>query len=346
MAREIFPKGGTIMAQRLNYSDGYYYGEVSNGEENGFGIFYWNSGNRYEGDWLNGQMHGFGTMYYANGDKYEGYWKEHAKHGQGAYYYADGDTQFGYWSEGSYQGFDDPDDAGYDDGGSYYDDSDDGDYSAPTARQSAARKRLRRGLGGGSSNPTKKSTQKPTRQSAPKASASSDSYSYESNKPSSGNKKGKGKLIGRIILKSICCLFGLGIIALALLQFFATKGQVAQDERIAILISQTMSGFFGCGLWLFYYGTIVALKKAGLNIRDDLKDPSFGEIITVTVTETTYSDGSKKRESESNIIAVIFLLLFKFVLVFGFIQIYYAILAPILAPISLIKDIKKLRTEY
>ena len=67
------------MAQRLDYSDGYYYGEVEGGEENGFGIFYWNSGNRYEGDWLNGQMHGFGTMYYANGDKYEGYWKEHAK---------------------------------------------------------------------------------------------------------------------------------------------------------------------------------------------------------------------------------------------------------------------------
>ena len=153
-------------------------------------------------------------------------------------------------------------------------------------------------------------------------------------------------MIGRIVLKSICCLFGLGIIALALLQFFATEGQVPQEERIAILVSQSVSGFFACGLWLFYYGTIVALKKAGLNIRDDLKDPSFGEIITVTVTETTYSDGSKKRESESNIIAVIFLLLFKFVLVFGFIQIYYAILAPILGPISLIKDIKKLRTEY
>ena len=331
MAGKTRQKGGITMAQRLDYSDGYYYGEVEGGEENGFGIFYWNSGNRYEGDWLNGQMHGFGTMYYANGDKYEGYWKEHAKHGQGAYYYADGDTQFGYWSEGSYQGFDDPDDAGYDDGGSYYDDSDDSYDYEPTAKQSKARNRLRRGLGGGSSKPTKKS--------APKASGFGKSSG-------TGNKKGKGKLIGRIILKSICCLFGLGIIALALLQFFATEGQVPQEERIAILVSQSVSGFFACGLWLFYYGTIVALKKAGLNIRDDLKDPSFGEIITVTVTETTYSDGSKKRESESNIIAVIFLLLFKFVLVFGFIQIYYAVLAPILGPISLIKDIKKLRTEY
>lgn len=335
------------MAQRINYSDGYYYGEVQNGEENGFGVFTWNSGNRYEGEWLNGQMHGFGTMYYANGDKYEGYWKEHAKHGQGAYYYADGDTQFGYWDEGDYVGFDDPDDAGYDDGGSYHDDSDDdGYYSAPTAKQTAARNRLRRGLGGGSSKPPKKSTPPATKQSAPKASASSNSYSYDTSKPSSGNKKGKGKLIGRIILKSICCLFGLAIIVLALLQFFATEGQVAQEERVSILIGQLMSGFFGCGIWLFYYGTIVALKKSGLAVIESIKDPSFWEIVSVTTTTTYYSDGSSEKKSHSNIRGSFFGLLVMFFVLFGLIQTYYLVAAPILGPISLIRDIKTLKNEY
>ena len=318
------------MAQRINYSDGYYYGEVSNGEENGFGVFTWNSGNRYEGEWLNGQMHGFGTMYYANGDKYEGYWKEHAKHGQGAYYYADGDTQFGYWDEGDYVGFDDPDDSGYDDGS--YNDGGDYDYdSAPTAKQTAARNRLRRGLGGGSSKPTKKS--------APKASGFGKSSG-------TGNKKGKGKLIGRIILKSICCLFGLAIIAYAIYTYIVTEGTVDEEVRTGALIGQLFSGGFSCGIWLFYYGTIVALKKSGLAVVDSIKDPSFWEVVSVTTTTTYYSDGTSEKKSHSNIRGSFFGLLVMFFVLFGLIQTYYLVAAPILGPISLIKDIKKLRTEY
>ena len=329
MASKTRQKGGITMAQRLDYSDGYYYGEVEGGEENGFGIFYWNSGNRYEGDWLNGQMHGFGTMYYANGDKYEGYWKEHAKHGQGAYYYADGDTQFGYWSEGSYQGFDDPDDAGYDDGGSYYDDSDD-DYE-PTAKQSKARNRLRRGLGGGSSKPTKKS--------APKASGFSKSSG-------TGNKKGKGKLIARIVFKSICQVIGLLIIIYAIYNYIVTEGKVPEEERTGALIGLLFSGGFSCGIWLFYYGTLVALKKSGLAVVESIKDPSFWEVVSVTTTTTYYSDGTSEKKSYRNIRGSFFGLLVMFFVLFGLIQTYYLVAAPILGPISLIKDIKKLRTEY
>ena len=331
MASKTRQKGGITMAQRLDYSDGYYYGEVEGGEENGFGIFYWNSGNRYEGDWLNGQMHGFGTMYYANGDKYEGYWKEHAKHGQGAYYYADGDTQFGYWSEGAYQGFDDPDDAGYDDGGSYYDDSDDSYDYEPTAKQSKARNRLRRGLGGGSSKPTKKS--------APKASGFSKSSG-------TGNKKGKGKLIARIVFKSICQVIGLLIIIYAIYNYIVTEGKVPEEERTGALIGLLFSGGFSCGIWLFYYGTLVALKKSGLAVVESIKDPSFWEVVSVTTTTTYYSDGTSEKKSYSNIRGSFFGLLVMFFVVFGLIQTYYLVAAPILGPISLIKDIKKLRTEY
>ena len=60
------------MTQRLDYTDGYYYGDVANGEENGVGIFEWNTGDRYEGNWLNGQMHGYGTFEWANKNRYEG----------------------------------------------------------------------------------------------------------------------------------------------------------------------------------------------------------------------------------------------------------------------------------
>lgn len=331
------------MAQRINYSDGYYYGEVANGEENGFGVFTWNSGNRYEGDWLNGQMHGFGVMYYANGDKYEGYWKEHAKHGQGVYYYADGDTQFGYWDEGDYVGTEDPDDAGYDDGG-YYDDSSDGGYdssddddyydSEPTARQTAARSRLRRGLGGGSSKPTKKS--------APKASSSG----FGKKSSGTGNKKGKGKLIARIVFKSICQVIGLAIIIYAIYNFIVTEGKVTEEERTGALIGLLCSGGFCCGIWLFYYGTIVALKKSGLAVVESIKDPSFWEVVSVTTTTTYYSDGSSEKKSHSNIRGSFFGLLVMFFVLFGLIQTYYLIAAPILGPISLIRDIKTLKNEY
>lgn len=331
------------MAQRINYSDGYYYGDVANGEENGFGVFTWNSGNRYEGDWLNGQMHGYGTMYYANGDRYEGYWKEHAKHGQGVYYYADGDTQFGYWDEGDYVGTEDPDDVGYDDGG-YYDDSSDGDYdssyddddydSEPTARQSAARSRLHRGLGGGSSKPTKKS--------APKASSSG----FGKKSSGTGNKKGKGKLIARIVFKSICQVIGLAIIIYAIYNFIVTEGKVTEEERTGALIGLLFSGGFSCGIWLFYYGTLVALKKSGLAVIESIKDPSFWEVVSVTTTTTYYSDGSSEKKSYRNIRGSFFGLLVMFFVLFGLIQTYYLVAAPILGPISLIRDIKTLKNEY
>ncbi|MBO5866723.1 MAG: hypothetical protein J6Q55_01550, partial [Clostridia bacterium] len=119
-----------------------------------------------------------------------------------------------------------------------------------------------------------------------------------------------------------------------------------QEERVSILIGQLMSGFFGCGIWLFYYGTIVALKKSGLAVIESIKDPSFWEIVSVTTTTTYYSDGSSEKKSRSNIRGSFFGLLVMFFVLFGLIQTYYLVAAPILGPISLIRDIKTLKDEY
>lgn len=156
-------------------------------------------------------------------------------------------------------------------------------------------------------------------------------------------KPGKGKLVGRIFLKSLCVLFGVIIIAFALLTFFATEGQVPEDQRVSTLIGQVASGAFCFGLWLFYYGTIVALKKAGIQVRDDLKDPSFWEVVSVTTVTTYYSDGSKEEKKYSNIKGSFFGEIVIFLILFAVIQTYYFVAAPILGIISLFRDVKMLK---
>ena len=156
-------------------------------------------------------------------------------------------------------------------------------------------------------------------------------------------KPGKGKLVGRIFLKSLCVIFGAIIILFALLSFFTTKGQIPDDQRVGTLIGQVASGAFCFGLWLFYYGTIVALKKAGVKVRDDLKDPSFWEVISVTTVTTYYSDGSKEEKKYSNIKGSFFGEIVIFLVIFALVQTYYFVAAPILGIISLSRDVKMLK---
>ena len=130
---------------------------------------------------------------------------------------------------------------------------------------------------------------------------------------------------------------------MAVVQFVTTKGQVSEDERISILMGQVASGAFCFGLWLFYYGTIVALKKAGIRVRDDLKDPSFWEIVSVTTVTTHYSDGSTEEKKYSNIKGSFLGEIVVFLVIFVAIQTYYFVAAPVLGLISLFRDIKDLK---
>lgn len=150
----------------------------------------------------------------------------------------------------------------------------------------------------------------------------------------------KGWLITKIILKSICCVIGILFIALAVLQYIATAGVVSDEERLSALVGQVLSGAFICGIWLMYQGTIVALKKAGFKVKEDIADPSFWDIISVT--KVTYWNGDVRYYTD--IRGSFFAEIVIFFIIFAVVQMYYIVFAPILGIVSLIRDIKDLAT--
>ena len=148
-------------------------------------------------------------------------------------------------------------------------------------------------------------------------------------------------IVTKIILKIICCIFGFLIIINAVTQYFAADASMPEDEKMGMLIGGVTSGLFSCGIWLFYYGTIVALKKAGVEVASGIKDPSFWEV--VSAKKITYSDGSTEIRSE--IRGSFFGLLIMFFVIFGLVQTYYLIMAPILGPITIVRDFKALAND-
>lgn len=86
--------------QRIDFEDGYYEGELSDGIMNGYGKFVWNNGDTYEGNWLYGKKSGQGKYMWANGDVYEGNWHEGRIYGKGKYTFANGDVYEGEFADG------------------------------------------------------------------------------------------------------------------------------------------------------------------------------------------------------------------------------------------------------
>ena len=345
------------------YANGNYYdGDWVDGKYHGHGIYHWNDGDQFEGEWQNDKRHGSGKWTYANGNYYTGVWEhgesvsssaiihpseEKSTTDKSRVQYAHSDDE-GDVVDGNPHGISRAEESANDDfdeteDTADYSSADDCYYAAPqlTKKQIAARKRLRKGTAHEVSH-----TKSTDVSSPPRAKANSNTYRdpipvLKQSKAS--NKPGKGKLFGKIILKTICCIFGLAIIALAVVQFVTTKGQVSEEERVGALIGQLFSGGFACGIWLFYYGTIVALKKAGIQVRDDLKDPSFWEVVSVTTVTTHYSDGSKEEKKYSNIKGSFFGEILVFLAIFTIIQTYYFVAAPVLGLVSLFRDIKDLK---
>ena len=77
---------------RIDYTNGYYEGEVNYKEEHhGKGKFIYKSGDKYIGEYRNNKMWGKGTYYFSNGTIYEGEWVDNAREGKvtnndGSYY--------------------------------------------------------------------------------------------------------------------------------------------------------------------------------------------------------------------------------------------------------------------
>nr|XP_055072519.1 alsin isoform X1 [Misgurnus anguillicaudatus] len=73
----------------LKWPDGTVYcGTFKNGLEDGFGDYMmpnktFNTFERYQGQWKEGKMNGFGTYWYASGEVYEGSFKDNMRHGHG-----------------------------------------------------------------------------------------------------------------------------------------------------------------------------------------------------------------------------------------------------------------------
>lgn len=91
--------------QRLNFSNGYYIGEVSNGVAHGKGTYYWNDGSKFEGTWINGIINGSGLLTYSNNmGHYVGYWingKRQACYGMQCL--SNGGRLIGFWSDEIYR---------------------------------------------------------------------------------------------------------------------------------------------------------------------------------------------------------------------------------------------------
>ena len=122
------------MAERINYNNGYYYGDVTtkyiNGSfvkvKHGYGTYYWNEGTRLEGTYmddnvLNGKyyfkdgtvydgpfqnwnFHGYGTMRWPNGDVYVGGFVNGNRSGKGRYTFSAGGYYDGDWLNGNRHG--------------------------------------------------------------------------------------------------------------------------------------------------------------------------------------------------------------------------------------------------
>lgn len=93
-------------ASRLNYNNGYYIGQVTNGRANGMGTFYWNDGSKFEGIWENGIIHGNGLLTFSNNQGvYVGYWENGIRKAcYGLQCLNNGNKLIGYWENEIYRG--------------------------------------------------------------------------------------------------------------------------------------------------------------------------------------------------------------------------------------------------
>ena len=60
--------------KKQTYEDGYYIGEFNySNQRHGYGIYYFDSGQRYEGSWRNNDYNGYGVLKLNYGDIKKGY---------------------------------------------------------------------------------------------------------------------------------------------------------------------------------------------------------------------------------------------------------------------------------
>ncbi|MBN1250964.1 MAG: caspase family protein [Bacteroidales bacterium] len=78
------------------------YGCISGDCDNGYGVFTWQTGEKYIGYWKNNKRNGQGKNLWANGEKYEGNWLNDKRNDYGIQIYPDKTTKIGFWKEDKY----------------------------------------------------------------------------------------------------------------------------------------------------------------------------------------------------------------------------------------------------
>lgn len=97
MSCELANPQGSVK-NRIDYEDGYYVGETSNGKRHGYGAFYHNSGNYCEGNFIDDKCNGYGEFFFSDGTIYKGQFKDNKLEGRGVVYFSNGEIYEGEFS--------------------------------------------------------------------------------------------------------------------------------------------------------------------------------------------------------------------------------------------------------
>eukprot|EP01017_Pseudomicrothorax_dubius_P016698 TRINITY_DN1890_c0_g1_i4.p1 TRINITY_DN1890_c0_g1~~TRINITY_DN1890_c0_g1_i4.p1 ORF type:complete len:857 (-),score=192.25 TRINITY_DN1890_c0_g1_i4:114-2684(-) len=90
--------------QIKDFPDGTYHGGILNGEREGLGIFFWNSGDVYYGHWSQNYMNGLGSFYFVHGGSLQGYFSSTLVTGPGKLTLPNGSIYIGSWVDGYQHG--------------------------------------------------------------------------------------------------------------------------------------------------------------------------------------------------------------------------------------------------
>ncbi|RBA27592.1 MORN repeat-containing protein [Flavobacterium tibetense] len=82
-----------------------YIGQVKNGNANGFGIGFFESGSIYKGNWKDNMRQGKGVFTWKDGERYEGNYVDDRREGEGSYFWKNGEYYQGQWREDKRNGY-------------------------------------------------------------------------------------------------------------------------------------------------------------------------------------------------------------------------------------------------
>lgn len=87
------------------FGSGRYFGTMSHGKPEGYGVMIQDDGSDYAGFWKNGHRHGNGTMNWLEGERYTGGWDGGKRSGDGEYIWKDGRRFKGAWLDNKPHGY-------------------------------------------------------------------------------------------------------------------------------------------------------------------------------------------------------------------------------------------------